>query len=561
MAKEKIQRDMFDYIGDGNTLYDIVGRMSGDTDFSTLGMITKALRIAHNSGDASVHFAKETYDYAFSRLTSGLDSYFSREEQIRIMTDIHGAVPKKFSTLSINEVVKYLNDNKEKYNNSLASGNDISRNKAFEAEYETISEKVFGAVISKCEEDIKEGRDTDGQIAAYLLDIRSKIFKGAYFPRINNEIKRRYPNRGTVPSEEAEVATFAAATLFETSKMAEYDEYLREYNEKVRTFKEKAALTTRLTKRRIKVIESEIVLGMKPDQYVKAKKDGYESVVFKGKRRRAKEARPGKEGTFKWSVRESAEPKVILDVNAEYSQNGEENQRVVAVSYGKFMYDTMFNKDGKPTISSEALDLVGVTRLGRDGVKTYFVVVPFRDIKFKPDRYFNPEVDGPNERKIFANGVEVPIVDSFAASKLDEYKREGMRPLNTTYQAAIQGGRLRMLVSDKIPENKVDFYSKVAFSDAILSQAVDSNYRFAGIVMDTDYGTGVTLDASYTFNPYDIEALMYASAYSGKIGRREYINFEEYCKSSELMAKHLGIVRDVTKGAYDYLKVVDDEVR
>ena len=54
---------------------------------------------------------------------------------------------------------------------------------------------------------------------------------------------------------------------------------------------------------------------------------------------------------------------------------------------------------------------------------------------------------------------------------------------------------------------------------------------------------------------------MYAAKYPGRIGRREYINFEAYCKSTDLMAKHLGIVRDVTNGEYDFDKQVDDEVR
>ena len=556
MAKEKLKRDMFDYIGDGKSLYDIVGRMIGVTDFSTTGMICNALKLAYEAGDNTIHFAKQTYDYAFKKLTPGLDTYFTTEEQIKIMTDLHALYPRKFTSLSITDAVNYLHQNKERYEKSLALKSDVTRNKEFETEYETISEKIFGAVISKCEKDIKEGRDYDGQIREYLLDIRSKIFKGAYYPRINNEIKRRFPNRATIAYEEAEVATYAATTLFDEEKMAEYDEYLGEYTEQVRAFKERAALSTRLNKKRTRVIDSELALGMKPEQFEKAKKDGIDSVIFSGKKRR-----PSREGTFSWAVRELREPKVILDTMAEYSANGDENQRVIAVNYGKFVYGTMFNREGQPTISSEALDLVGVTRLGKDGVKTYFVLAPFTEVQFKSDRLFRPEVDGPNERRILVDGKEAPIVDGLTANLLDSYRRSGMRPSNPKYQAGIRTGRLHMILSDKIPAEKADYYAKVAFSDRVLKRAVEGNYRFAGEVRETMYGSGMSLDASYTHNPYDVEALMYAYRYPGQIGRKQYINFEAYCKSTDLMAKHLGIVRDVTNGEYDLDKHVDDEVK
>lgn len=552
MAVDTVKRDMYDYIGQGNSLYDIIGRMIGVTDFTTKGMICNSLKLAHQANDNTIHFAKETFDYAVKKLTTGLDSYFTTDEQIKIMTELNALYPRKFTSLSINDAVNYINSNKERYNSSLASKAESSRNRDFEAEFETILDKVIGTVITKCEKDIKEGRDSEGTIADFLLDIRSKVYKGAYYPRVNNEIRRKFPNRASIYYEEASVTEFAGKTLCSPEKMAAYDEYLNEYNERVRAFMEKAALSTRLNKRRSNIIETELMLGMKPEQFEQAKKEGVDSIVFKGKKRRT-----SREGTFSWGVRELREPKVILDTVAEYSAKGDENQRVVAVNYGKFVYGTMFNRDGQPTISSEALDLVGVTRLGKDGVKTYFVLAPFADIEFKRDGLFDPA----NERQFLVNGRPSRIMESSTVDRLDAMRKQGIKPTDRRYQTAARLGTLHMVVTDKIPADKADFYAKVAFSDRVLSQAVDGNYRFAGAVRDTVYGSGVQLDASYTYNPYDVEALMYAAKYPGRIGRREYINFEAYCKSTDLMAKHLGIVRDVTNGEYDFDKQVDDEVR
>ena len=84
MAVDTVKRDMYDYIGQGNSLYDIIGRMIGVTDFTTKGMICNSLKLAHQANDNTIHFAKETFDYAVKKLTTGLDSYFTTDEQIYI---------------------------------------------------------------------------------------------------------------------------------------------------------------------------------------------------------------------------------------------------------------------------------------------------------------------------------------------------------------------------------------------------------------------------------------------------------------------------------------------
>ena len=45
MAVDTVKRDMYDYIGQGNSLYDIIGRMIGVTDFTTKGMICNSLKL------------------------------------------------------------------------------------------------------------------------------------------------------------------------------------------------------------------------------------------------------------------------------------------------------------------------------------------------------------------------------------------------------------------------------------------------------------------------------------------------------------------------------------
>ena len=79
-----------------------------------------------------------------------------------------------------------------------------------------------------------------------------------------------------------------------------------------------------------------------------------------------------------------------------------------------------------------------------------------------------------------------------------------------------------MVYTEKIPEEQVDFFSKVAFSDRLLSTAVEDNYRFLGGVHETD--KGFIMDSSYTRNAYDVEAAKYALEHRGYVGQTNRAN-------------------------------------
>ena len=553
MAIKAVTRDMYDFIGQGKSLYDILGRV-GITDFSTTGLICNALKVSGSGDLDEIKFGNQTFDLVFEKITSGIDNVLTTGEQFVTVTDFNNINPRKFNFKTMDECVKYLKDNEHKSVTSVKEKDITRRNVGFEQEYESLLNVVVGSIIKKYEKAIEDKQDPDGSIKNFLLDNRNLIFKGAYYPRINNEIRKRFPNRATIYIEEADLLMYAANTLVDKNKMGQYDDYIGAYNEKIRAYMEKQALAAKLGVKRDRVIASELTLGFTPEQFKRAKEQGIESVLFENKKRR-----PSREGTFTWSVRELREPKVILDTVAEYTPTGEANQRVVAVSYGKFNYGTMFNRDGNPTIASEALDLFGVTRMGKDGVHTYFVVAPFSELKLKTAAEFVPGVD--QERKFMLNGRETEIIDHETQQRLDRLKKDGYSERSSYYRYVKERGIMHMVLTDKIDPSQADYYAKVAFSDRVLEGAIESNHRFAGGVKTTQYGSGITLDSSYTYNPYDIEALMYAQRFPGRIGRRTFENFEAYCKSTELMSKHLGIVRDVTKGEYDFDKQNEDGER
>ncbi len=559
VVKPKKSFDLYDYVGPGKSLYDVLAK-TGLYDSSTEAMLTCAPAVSDAFPEVSQRrFSRTAIKDCFDLLTAKAIEIFSEEEKKFILDQVNYLDPYKFRFKTFEDCCKYIVDNREKEasanEHALITQTKLPGRQGYQpTEYEMVNSVILTNIVRNFENRIDAKTPEAAELDDTLAKVRHSIYTGVYHIRINNEIKRRFPDRATIYREEVEEMLFADRTLSSAPKMREYDRYLKAYNDRVKAYMEKEAESVRCGAKRDKVIVSELVRPMSASDKRKANINGLESVIFGTPPKQ----KPAREGTFSWQLRERKEPLVILDTFAEYSKGGVENQRVVAVSYGKFGYGTMFNSDGRPTIASEALDLVGVTRLGKDGVHTYFVLVPFADIKFKTADEFVPGMD--DERILKVNGKRATIMDSATADRLSNLEKIGIGKHSPHYRSVAKSGMLHMIYTEKIPEDQVDFFAKVAFSDRLLSTAVDDNYRFLGAVHETD--KGLIMDSNYVRNAYDVEAAKYALEHRGYVGQKRYITFDAFCKSTELMSKHLGLVRDITNGTYEFNKNKrDDGVR
>ena len=189
-------------------------------------------------------------------------------------------------------------------------------------------------------------------------------------------------------------------------------------------------------------------------------------------------------------------PVLILNETAKYSENGEADQKVIAVSYGRFKYNYLIHKDtNEASGSGSFMEVVGVSRIGKDGRKDYYVLVPFY-----PD--------------VSLEGKDTENFDFY--QWLEEIKdKENQKPvtfsefgfMDETYAIAL----------DKIPKDLREFYAQAFFSDAYLREVVSKNYRVTGSVTCSE---GVPkINASDKSEPgmiIDLEAARYAGKHDAE---------------------------------------------
>lgn len=504
--------DMYDYIGEGKTIYDVLEKylhlsVGKSIDYSNLTLI-KRFRSYAEEHDENPNFLEkhrsqyvEIMEKLIANLKYALNSNNKINSEVKhIMTDEEK-----------NELLQVLQDAGRKENlqcNSIEEYLEIIGNNPHNLldpynNEGTVSEKVIETALSVMSDE-------------NVLALRSVLFSQIYLPYVTNGLQQKQKSRVYEHDDEWKEINFISNIMYRTANLKKYDDFVAEYQKEVKEFQTQRAVSKSCQKKRERYVIDALRQGLTTDEIHDAEKRGLTAVIF------GEENSPlAEEGTFSWQLNQFKEPKVILDSVARYSERGEENQRVIAISYGKFSYGTLFNPNYQPTILSDEIELLGITKLGKDGNKNYFVLMPFQTATLKKDS----DITQVSQKiEIYTNGMKSQIVDNETREILHLVQRE------------------------RIPEQMQDFYSTVVFSNDYLDSVVEENYRFVGSVEETS--NGPKIDASYRTHSYDIDAIKYAQNYSGKIGRKTYSSIEEFIKSTEFFAKHLSYVKALTNGEY-----------
>lgn len=274
-------------------------------------------------------------------------------------------------------------------------------------------------------------------------------------------------------------------------KLRDYDSDCEEYTKVIQEALRKEELKLKCKRIRNKVVQKELAAALDlPPRTSIADADIFSNIGV--------DNRPAKEGTYAWRFREFKQPQVLINGYDRYSATGEADQRVVAVSYGNLEYGTL-NNGNQYTYNSSMLNLLGITRKGEDGNKTYFVLCPLNQEKL---------------RKV-QPGMST----------------KGKNVLKT------KQGEFIVELSEKMPNKSVDFASAIAFSDYYLDLVNSQNYGCVGTI--TKDGK---LDLS-SGNYYDVCAARYAKTYPGYINGQKVSSLKDYIDSVQLNDKHLKTVQ------------------
>lgn len=165
-------------------------------------------------------------------------------------------------------------------------------------------------------------------------------------------------------------------------------------------------------------------------------------------------------GDLEWKIEEYDKPELLCDSFTSYKDAPSTNQRVFVVSYGKLHY-----KMGMLSSSIIQPEIIGVTRVGKDGIQNYFGVALLSSISFRE----TPSVDDSERLMQFSiNGKRANLVDG---NKNSLYGNK-----NTLYG----------VVSEKIPLKQADDMVNILFSDYHMRNCVELNEHYIGSLSQTN---------------------------------------------------------------------------
>ncbi len=492
---------MFDYIGEGNTLYDLLGKYLPNLkgDFSTVNLINKLNETMHANGGDTV--ADGFYEEVFDAITDNLLNEIQANRQGKT---------SKFPRNKEQDLLEKLQE----------SDNDTYYYDTFNS----LEEYILDLKENPFKEQNKPLRDQIVKNGIQVLDpkqvekIRHLLLKTVYVPKAQEVLKNKYKTyEERINNPEWERMENVASILSNQMYSRTYDSFLEQH--KIRENRilmqqemllKQQELTDRCDGKRNFYVTTQLYDMMNLEEKQKANEDGIVNSILGN----IKDQKIPRKGTYKWEFKKYKKPVVICDTEANYSNDGIENQRVIAISYGTINYSKPRTKQ-----SSEGLELVGVTRIGADKERTYFVVTGFDRAELKKSE------DAENDKKL----------DLYVDGKNAKIKE---KDTNREYV---------LVEKDRIPEELEDYYSKIFFSDVYLDAVEKYYHRYAGIVVqDENSIPKIKKDTALQTFLSDSEAIRYATKYAGICGTG-HASLEELCESN-------GIIADLQKNMVHILR-------
>lgn len=516
------QRDMYDFIDDGvnKSIYTILNEYHPflKNDFSLANLVN------HMPDVEYINSSKDVYSKNYQGIVSNFSKLLLEKTKTGKLFEDKGEDASKEELNRIFEELK-------------ASCEGISDCKFFS----TIREYVEYAQKTIEDPETKPLRDAVVKNAVVFLSPedeykhRERLIGMIYFAQAENRVKSMSPMRrekGQFP--EWDRMTVIKKILSKKNGLREYDEF---YDEASREIK-KAALAAMQKARISTTCKMKRAMGvrkaLKPtkDRYSKSEESRTEELFEKLKRMPKKEENS-------WTFESLKKPELLCDLQADYSEEGLENQRVVAFRYGRFKYGKSQSAEGGFNIDNTDImpELVGISRIGRDGTKTYFVLMPPIDrIKY---RLASDKTVDPGDRLLkftITQDVEVPTTSG--------RKKVQRETVPTDVVDGKTGKKVNVFRNKEIPEELEEFFAKVYFSDEYLSSVIENNARYLGSVVDGEDGPViVTADEE----KLDLAAAHYAVYFPGKVDRLTVRNFESYCSSTELDIRQFNLISEREK--------------
>ncbi len=514
--------DMYEFIDDGvhKSIYSVLHEYHPQLkrDFSLASLINHITELESNPGQERI-------------LQTAYNDYFGKLAKILL---------ERTSTTGILEQTG-RKASKDELNAMFEEFKEASKDNSDCRFFSTIKEYIEYAMRDVSNPDAKALRDVIVTKAVPYLSkedvstTRAFLLKNVYLAKAEDKV-RAVNHKSRQPGEYPEWDRLVAIRhiLQKKDGLKEYDEFYDEATAQIKKealkAMEKARTSTICKMKRAKAVRTALAPTL-----ASAKGHGVSEVpeMFDTLKRIPEK------GENAWAYESFGKPELICDLEADYSKDGMENQRVIAFRYGRLKYRNTqdiggFNIDR----TAEMPELVGISRIGKDGTKTYFVLMPPLDrLSFRP---YGEKPQEPGERPYsFLITQDVKVTTRSGGTRV----RKETKPAKLVDGKT--GKKLSAFRNRDIPENLKEFYAKVFFSDEYLEKAIAHNGRYIGTVIETDNGPQVVPTDAGKLN---LSAAYYAKYHEGTVDRLRTGTFEEYCSSSELEIRQYNLINDYEKG-------------
>ena len=452
--------DDLDYLKKGRTIYDFLEKqfpfLRGD--FSTQGLLEGTLRFSTDQ-DFFVGPYKETYRNAVKTIRTNPSEYKKGEPDERMLL-----LASLYSMQS--------------YDSNLPAFKTLDEYLDFTTKEENIINPKFADIRRRILSVGIQYLDPEE-----LSTLRSNLLKGIYLPKARQVIRKKNEALG-ISGDTPEIRTILEIgnLVRDPLRLAEYDGIIERVRARGDDFEKKAVEDVITTYRRARVVQAGL-LSAAPEDRAKAMSGSSLDVsrlLFGHKEIEQKD------DSYTWTIDKFDFPKLILNEDVSYSPDGAADQKVIAISYGKFRYGTMHQTDGKPTVTSDLLELVGISRIGDDGKKDYYVLVPMDNQAYKTNGHFD----------------------------ISKYMQEQKKPKVSNLRKYGYFDEMYEFDVDRIPPELREFYASVFFSDIYLREAISKNYRFTGWIEMSESGKPqIKADDTMVGNAYDLEAARFAATH------------------------------------------------
>ena len=373
--KEKVEYNIFDFLVEEATgypsIYEILGKYIPELkgDYSTANLINSFLDAAESNN--SRKFVEKKYIVSFDELSQMLmvackdsSKQLTAKEKIDILVKLNESTSGLYECsnfTTIEEFVKYAKENLDNENSK------------------PLRDEIINAAVYIANKKITKEDKTKGYISPEnyrkVQQLKFELVQ-MYIAWSVNHVAAKYDQflRARENIEEWDIIESIRGKLSKKDIFDAYDKMYTNYVEKTHSYNVKTAIESSYQAKREQIVMEHLEKALTSEEKNEVNLKGWGTVLG---HRRSGSTVP-EEGSIDWYYEAYEKPILICDTIVKYSPNGDDYQRVVMISYGKFHYN-----DGLFDSSIVQSELVGISRVGKDNIYDYSKIIPLDTISFR----------------------------------------------------------------------------------------------------------------------------------------------------------------------------------